>query len=225
MKTDLIKLYSELDFITVDKENIIVNPKVLEVFTPYDDMETLQYEFRHQRESFIEKAKKLKSTRVLTYLLFLSSKYEILTDECMDEFYYHSSLLDRIKNGALDDTMLRESNAYNELLGSIFAIPIHINYDSKIVNYGIEKIEIPKRKTQIESELDSEFARGILLYQALNDPLKESKEERLEHSSWAGHLTALKHYFKITDPNFKFTGDSLKQMIEEYEARETKEYI
>lgn len=139
MKTDLIKLYSELDFITVDKENIIVNPKVLEVFTPYEDMETLQYEFRHQRKSFIEKAKKLQSTRVLTYLLFLSSKYEILTDECMDEFYYHSSLLDRIKNGALDDTMIRGSNTYYALLGAIFTIPIRINYNIKIVNYGIEK--------------------------------------------------------------------------------------
>lgn len=219
--TPKINHYLDLGFIEIKDNKIVIKPEVVKLYSDYNFQEELIDGFYNHHKDFANKVKNIPILWNLFYLLV--EDHIITTEESPEEFYYHSSLLDRIKNGALDDMMLRKSNAYNELLGSVFAIPIHINYDSKIVNYGIEKIEIPKRKTQIEMELDAEFARGILLYQALNDPLKESKEERLKHSSWAGHLTALKHYFKITDPNFKFTGDSLKQMIEEYEARETKE--
>lgn len=141
----------------------------------------------------------------------------------MEEFYYHSSLLDRLKSGALDNLVLKGTNTYYEILGILFTVPIYINLEINTVSYGLDKIEIPKRKHNIENELDAEFARGIMLYQLLNETLKEDPKELQKHLLWAGHLTALKHWFKITDGKYQFTSESLKNMAEEYESRETKE--
>lgn len=222
MKINLkIKKYLDIEFIKIINNNIIINPKIIECFSDFSSQERLINEIRF---NFYKAKLKLKYPSIILDLVLICLNNEIVTtDDYMEEFYYHSSLLDRLKNGALDDQIMKGSSIYYEILGILFTIPIYINPEINTVNYGADKIEIPKRKTRIENELDAEFARGIMLYQLLNETLKEDKEDLKRHLLFTGYLTALKHWFKISDGKFQFTAESLQNMTKEYENRDTKE--
>lgn len=217
-----IKQYLDLEFIKIKNNNIIINPKIIKWCSDFSSQEELLNEIQH---NFYKVRSKIKFPKIVLDLVLMCSNNEIITtDDYMEEFYYHSSLLDRLKTGALDDQIVRGSSTYYEILGILFTIPVYINPKATSIDYGIDKIEIPSRKTKIENELDAEFARGQMLYQLLHETLKEDTEELRRHLIFAGHLTAIKHYFKISDGKFKFTSESLQKMAKEFESRETKEW-
>lgn len=216
-----IKKYLDLGFILIKNDEIKINPKIIKVCSDFSSQQELIYNIKHHFSDIKHKIKL--PTLTLDLFLICTNNKLITTDNYMEEFYYHSSLLDRLKSGALDNLVLKGTNTYYEILGILFTVPIYINPEINTVSYGLDKIEIPKRKHNIENELDAEFARGIMLYQLLNETLKEDSKELQKHLLWAGHLTALKHWFKITDGKYQFTSESLKNMAEEYESRETKE--
>lgn len=172
-----IKKYLDLDFISIDKNNKIqIKPEVLKICSDFSQQELI-YNIKHHFSDI-----KLKIPLLALDLFLICTNNELVkTDDFMEEFYYHSSLLDRLKSGALDNLVLKGTSTYYEILGIIFTVPIYINSEINTVSYGLDKIEIPKRKHNIENELDAEFARGIMLYQLLNETLKEDSKELQKH--------------------------------------------
>lgn len=225
LKQNLINKYLDLDFIKIENDKIVVNPEIIKICSDYNSQEELVYDFHN---NFSDLKNHIRNKQILIDLFYILLRKDIViietTDYYMEEFYYHSSLLDRLKSGALDDRIMRGSRVYYEILGILFTIPIYINPDITTVKYGIDKVEIPKRKYEIENELDAEFARGIMLYQLLNETLKEDQDELEKHLYFTGHLTAIKHYYKITDGKQQFTSEELQNMLKEYNKRETSEY-
>lgn len=215
-----IKKYINLGFVNIKNNQITINPIIIKLCSDFNSKEEFVYNIKN---NFTELKRHIKNKQIFIDLMSILC-LTINADDYMEEFYYHSSLLDRLKSGALDDTIVRGSSTYYEILGIIFTIPIYINPDIKNIEFGIDKIEIPIRKNKIENELDAEFARGQILYQLLHETLKEDPEELQKHLLFAGHITAIKHYFNIVDGKYKFTSESLQKMAKDFESRETKEW-